>query len=148
VITIATGPRSNGTSLLYRILCTASEGMPLHIPAFPPWLRPNDWATDFPTALFVVIYRYRNVAAKSLVARNLQATYDEAHAEQNEARAYLGWQLGKLGDRAYVVTYEDLIGWPMSVTQEIDAFLRRHGYKGEPLSLPEPICDENAKWAA
>lgn len=136
MIVVATGPRSNGTSLTYRILCTATQGMPLHIPAFPPWLVGNDWRRDLPTALFVIVTRDTDAAATSLVRRNLQPTSAAAYDELIASLRYLK-RLVSL--RAHRLTYEELVADPAATIAGIDSFLRRHGYAGEPLHAPEPI---------
>lgn len=136
MIVIATGPRSNGTSLLYRILCTGVQ-LPLHIPAFPPWFKDRDWSKDFPTALFVVSLRGVEAAAQSALRRGFSEDLPAALAEQLQARRYLAQFVGL--DRMYMVCYEDMTAEPEATVADITTFLRSHGYDGAPLSLPEPI---------
>lgn len=145
MLVIATGPRSNGTTLLYRILASGGGKTPLHLPAYPPEFREQDWATDFPASLFVVVIRDPVCAARSMVARGFHATEREAMREQVEAQSFLYTQMGKLSERAFRLYYESLVKEPDEQVARIDSFLRFHGYSGDPLTH-EPIRDENAKW--
>lgn len=152
MIVVATGPRSNGTSILYRIVCTGAGKTPLHLPAYPVEFRDQDWATDFPTALFVVVVRDREIVAQSMADRHdrgeptFPATFDAALAEQDEALRHLGRLHLRAPGRVFWLRYEELVRDHRTVIASIDAWLRGHGYAGTPLFAPEPIVDGNAKY--
>lgn len=150
MIVIATGPRSNGTTLLYEIIESADHFStdtvrPIHFPAYPPEVIGTNWSEDLTKALFVVSLRDPYVAAQSMLRRGFHSNMEEAIAEQTVARNYLREQVAKLGSRAFVFEYEDLVADPEGIVSNIENFLRDNGYNGKPLTRPS-IRDENKKY--
>lgn len=152
MIVVATGPRSSGTTLLYRVLETAGLATgprsvhPIHLPVYPP--EGIELAAELPRALYAVSVRTWLPTVRSMVGRGFHPTEAEASAELNDAHAALERLGVAVGDRARVLPYEGLLENPAYWLATLDGWLRRHGYDGRPPTLPEEVRDENAKWLA